>query len=356
MATVHVLRNKLGDTLVFTIGGKTLVTGEGDRRVAQTFPSPAAAAEHLERVISLRKRDGFSVAEVRELAAAPPPAGEPDALAGIVKLDAERRRMRVVLRGAKVPRGLSALLVERIARDTPRSVQIVCDPAAPGKELAAALRAAPQPSVEAFIFDTESQTLARQAANAFGDLSDVLRALPSVERVFVTGDLSLSPVDHAKLGALYLLGDPLKQALFDGLARCRFPELATLALALCSDRGPGPDAAVTGALQALDAPRLSTVQIDALADVTAALDALARGPLPPSWRVLCLGGLLDDEDALLATLKRRKKALSGLTSLGLPLEDCLTDDAIAKVKALMPNVVDSEELSEPLLPAIYEAW
>ncbi|MFT3764995.1 MAG: hypothetical protein QM820_05680 [Minicystis sp.] len=356
MATVHLLRHKRqpSDTLRLTIAGKLLITGEGDNRVEQGFPSSAAAAEHLERVLNLRRREGYDVVEVTEIADTSP-AAMPDPLAGVVKHDAARGRTVITFKGSKVPRGLCAKIAERLADDEPNRVQVICDPASPGRDFAAALAGKTLPSLRAFIFDTHFQTSTRQGENAFGDLAAILAAMPNVERAFTTGKLALSGATHANLRELYLLGDPIPRAVADGLGKCSFPALATLAVDLCSDTAPGPDAAFAAAIRALAAPRLSTVHVDSVEDVAAFLRALCAAPLPASWSSLSLGGMVHDEDELLATLKDHAEVLRPLETLGLPLGE-MSEESVEAATELLPSVVDEGDLPELLLPSVYDEW
>ncbi|APR86905.1 hypothetical protein A7982_12254 [Minicystis rosea] len=354
MATVHLLRHKRGDTLKLTIAGKLLVTGEGEGQIQQTFPSAAAAAEHLERVLNLRRREGYTVVEVTE-STAEAPFVPPDPLVSVLKHEAARGRTTITFRGAKVPRGLCTQIVARLAEDAPTSVQIICDHASPGRDFAAALEGKSLPSIRAFIFDTHFQTVTRQRENSIGDLGAVLAALPNVERVFASGKLVLSGVAHEALRELYLFGDPIPTDVARGLGRCRFPALETLAVSLCSDAGPGPDEAFAAAIRALAAPRLATLHLDALEDVTAFLRALAAEPLPPSWSSVSLGGSVADEDDLIATLKDHAERLRALRSLGLPLSDISEEGMEAATEAL-PAAEDEGELPEVLLPGTYGDW
>ncbi len=354
MAKVHVLRGKRGDTLLLTLAGKVLVTGEGPDAVEQTFPSPSAAAEHLERVLGLRRREGYVVAEVRE----PPaePASTSDPLASVIAQDPARRRATVTFQGAAVAPGLCARVFERIEKDAPRCVQVICDPASPGPAFAAAFAGRPLPSVEAFVFDTHFQTVTRQRDNACGDLATLLAALPSVTRVFATGKIVLTGTSHERLRELYLLGDPITAAAVHGLEACRFPALETLGLQLYSDAGIGAQGGVAALLPRLAAPLLRAVHVDAISDVTRFLKELTASPLPATWRTLRFRGQIDDEDELLAVLKLRGPRLGTVARLGLPLVDNLSEDAIAAARKLLRCVVDSGEVPEVLSPATYEDW
>lgn len=356
MATTHVLENKRGDRFVMTLSGKHLFTGEGDGRIEQSFPSAAAATEHLERVVSLRRRDGYAVTEVRELAGEVV-AKEADPLENVVKHDGERGRSAVTFRGAKVARGLCSKVVERLLGEAPSSVQLLCDHASPGDDFTAALRGKSLPSIEAFIFDTHFQPVTRQATNAFGDLAAVLGALPSATRVFVTGDVKLSRTKHDRVEELYLIGDPLKRATVESLGRCSFPALTTLGVRLRWDHEPDiDDRAVAAALRSLAAPGLVTLHVSSPGSATSLLRALTESPLPSSWSTLCIDGTIEDEDELLALLKERAPVLSALSALALSLGDAVSDEAGEKARRLVPGLAGRGEVSDPFLPATYTDW
>lgn len=356
MATTHVLENKRGDRFVMTLSGKHLFTGEGDGRIEQSFPSAAAATEHLDRVVSLRKRDGYAVTEVRELAGEVA-AKEADPLENVVKHDVERGRSAVTFRGAKVPRGLCSKVVERLLGDAPTCVHLLCDHASPGDDFTAALRGKALPSIEAFIFDTHFQPATRQATNAFGDLAAVLGALPAATRVFVTGDVKLSRTKHDRVEELYLIGDPLKRATVEALGRCSFPALTTLGVRLRWDHEVDvDDRAVAATLRGLVAPGLATVHVSSPGSATSLLRALTESPLPSSWSTLGIDGTIEDEDALLALLEERAPVLRTLSELVLSLGDEVSDDAGEKARALVPRLVARHEMVDPFLPATYADW
>lgn len=354
MATVHVLRhkNQHNDTIRLTLSGKLVITGEGEDRVEQRFSSPADAAEHLERVIGLRRREGYMIAEVIENAA----EVAPDPLLGVAKHDAASGRSTITFKGSKVSRGLPAQIVARLAADAPSSVQIICDPGSPGKSFAEALSGAALPSIKSFIFDTHFQTVTRQSQNSIGDLAAVLAALPSLERLFASGKLELSPTSHERLKELHLLGEPLRRDLVEGLGRSAFPALESLALDLSSESSSGPDRAAAAALRSLTAPNLRQVHVDGIRDLAAFLRDLTSGPLPPSWKELSLDGIVPDEDTLIAALKERADVLRPLAALGLPIGNELTDESIEEATALLPAIVDESELPELMLPEVYQGW
>ncbi len=350
MATVHILRGR--DTLKITISGPRLITGEGDSAIVQSFASEEAARSHLEMVLARRKRSGYTI-ESHVLSEEP---ALPDPLVGIVELDATRRNMRVTFKGQELPAGRCEAIVARVAEQQPRTLQILCDHASPGAALSSALAGVRLPSVRCFIFDTYFQTVTRQANNSPGDLAVVLEAMPELEAAFVTGDVLLRPLAHAKLRTLFLLGDPLPPRTLAGLGDSQLPALTTLGLTLCSDGEPPAEKGVAAALLRLGAPRLEYLDIEGIGDVTALLAALAERALPAAWATVRLDGSIDDEDALLAVLTARKAPLGKLKRLALPLADEVSVDAAEQGAALVKGLMDCDDLPGLLLPSTYEKW
>jgi hypothetical protein len=353
MATVYLLKSKHEAwKITLTLVGKKLITGEGESALVQSFPSPAAAKEHLEGLIERRKKEGYwldSATEVDDAAT----AHLTDPLAHCFEHDAAAARAKITFQGDKVPPRLCAQIVKRIESTAPYYVQLICDPASPGSAFSKALAGKALPSIKAFIFDTHFQTATRQRENSLGDLADILAALPNLERAFITGSSKLRKTRHSALRELYLLGDPLSPRAVEALGQCSFPALETLALSLCSDDAPGPESAALAALRSIDAQSLHTAHIDGLTDVTRFLDELASAPLPPSLSTLCLGGALEDEDELLRILKERAPALAQLSTLGLPLADDLPAYVEEQAKAILDAVTELDDLEEVFLPDTY---
>lgn len=334
--------------------GKRLIVGEGEDQIVQTFASDAAAAEHLQHMISRRRREGCRV-ETSEVGD-PSELAEADPLTGVLKWDPERRRATISLHRVEAAARMCEAALARMVQLQPTTLHVVCDPASPGAAFASALARAPLPSVERLILDTPFQTVTRQRLNGFGDLADALAGLPALTAAFLTGDLVLRPTAHATLRNLFLLGDPLPSGLVASLGKSRLPSLQSLGLMLARDAAPGPEPAAAAALASLQAPKLATLDVDGLADLTGFLSALSARPLPPSWTRLSLDGHVDDEDALLALLEARAPVLRALQVLGLPLTDALSEPGAARAQQLVPGLVDREELPDRMLPATYEEW
>lgn len=358
MATVYLLKNSYqGWYIKLTLVGRKLITGAGDDATVQTFPSPAAAKEHLENVIGRRKKDGYAVESATEIDDNDPAAAEAvDPLRGRLSIDPATKKAIITFKGDKISPRMCAQIVERLRAAAPSWVQIICDPQSPGDAFPKALDGKPLPSIKAFIFDTHFQTGTRQRENSLGDIAQTLSALPSLERAFFTGKITLRATQHSALRELYLLGDPLKAHALQGLGASSFPALDTLALRLCDDAAPGPEGAAIAAVRAINAPSLRALHIDGIMDVPRFLEDLTSEPLPASLSTLCLGGAVDDEDDLLRVLELRAPALAQLETLGLPLSDDLPDDTEERAEAIVGAVADLDDLDEMFLPDTYLAF
>jgi hypothetical protein len=333
--------------------GASLITGEGDNAAVQTFDDATDARNHLEYVASRLRRNGYAMSTaVEDMSAGSIERAE---LGDHAKWDPEHARLTVTFRSAALAPGLCPKLAGAAEGLRPISMHVQCDPGSPGVAFAEALLHRPLPSLQRFVFDTNFQTLARQRGNAIGDLTDVLSGLPNLESAFVSGEVLMRPAQHLKLRGLWLLGDPLLPSTVSAVGHSRFPALERLGLALRHETPSGADAAAVRALLRLDAPHLTIVEVEGVDDVAAFLAGLTEKPLPASWRHLWVNGIVE-EDALLAVLEQRAALLQGLESLVLPLGDELSSDGEARARALVPGLVDCEELDDPFLPSTYEAW
>lgn len=355
MATIYQLQGPSGHLLRVALAGPRVITGEGENRIIQEFPSPAAAREHIERAVRLHRREGYALLAVQE-ATDDEVLRAPDPLAERSRWEPGRRRLQVTFNRDEGIAELCDAVVARAIAAEARTLHLVCDPQSPAEALTDALAGRELPALEALILDTHFQTVTRQATNAFGDLAHVLRAMPNLTRLFATGDLVLSPARHDRLRELYLLGDPLDPALLEGLGASHLQALDTLGITLASDEGPADPAPLLRALASLRAPRLRALELQGLQDLAGVLTALAAAPLPPSWRRLVLDGSIRDEDALLRALRATAPRLGALEALGLPLGDDLSADGDEAARAILPILGDREELGTLLLPAVYDAW
>jgi len=329
--------------VVFTLTGKRLVTND----VEQSFPTAAAAREHLDHVLSLRRREGYTVGSVATVDANVA-AEAPDNLLAVEVGD----RWQVTFKGdGSVSPARCRKVVERLERDAPRAVQVVCDLGSPSA-WSKAIAGRTLPSIVAFVFDTPAQTQAQQAENSIGDLTATLAACPSLERLFASGNLLLTRCSHPALRELHLLGDPLLPATLAALGASTFPALERLVLSLAADADPAPDRAAALALTALTAPRLRELHVDGLDDVPRFLATLARARLPA--RVLSVSGSVD-EAQLWPVLEQHAAFLRSFEVLALPLAE-LSSAAVATLRAQLPKVGDSRTRAHLTRPAAYAGW
>ncbi len=337
--------------LVIILWGRRIITGE----VVQEFPSGGAAHDHFERVLSIRKKEGYVVTNEEEIdPEAADLASQPKDPVDVVS---SVGKWTVTFKGKKdIEQPVCDRLTKRLLDDVPNRVQLICDMASPGAAWEYAILGKSVRSVGAFIFDTHFQTQTRQAANSIGDISASIKAFPNLVHLFATGELDMTPVSHPHLEDLFLLADPMSPTLLKNLGSSEFPNLNRLAISLASDDGPGPDKQAVEGVLALNAPSLTEVHLDSLENIAKALKGLCAKGLPPSWRTLVLGGAIEDEDELLAVLKSCAKHLKKLDVLAMPLADEVSSEADEKARELLANLTDSEEHGTIFLPATYEDW
>jgi predicted DNA-binding WGR domain protein len=352
VATRYTLNATGRPPMVLTHAGTRLVTNA----TVQSFPSVAAAKEHLERVLGLRRKDGYAVAEVAEVA-----DDSEDAVAADDQFEVNPNkdgRWLVTFRGKRViAAGQCEKILDRIARDAPRVLHIACDLASPGAQWTNAIAGRRLASVDALVFDTDFQSQTRQSVNSLGDLAATLDAMPSLTRMFVTGGSLLSRASHPALRELHLLGDPLSPALLSALGAAELPGLERLVLSLVHEAAPGDDvaAAAAAAVRAVRAPRLREVHVSGVVEVAAFLAALAAAARAVPWKVLSVSGTTEDAP-MLAAIDAHAAWLSRLDAIGLPLVDELSSEAEEQVRARLPQVRDIEDWHPLFLPSAYKDW
>ncbi|MDC0715381.1 hypothetical protein [Nannocystis bainbridge] len=351
MATEHLLTRGY-DTIRIVHDGCDLVTGEGEDSVVQSFDDDLEARSHLDYVLKRMRREGYAVNSKHVVL----DQGQRDAGEGLFEWDAEHHRLRCVFTDDHGVRVRCKVLAQAVDARSAVSLHVVCDPANPGDELTDALSEQPLPRVRSFIFDAPFQTITRQRDNSPGRLDHILRSLPALESAYVAGAPELESCHHARLKHLHLLGDPLPAEVLDGLAGCEFPALERLVLCLSRDDEPAPVEDIVLALRALRAPALQHVYLSGSDDLVALLDALGAAPLPPSWTILSVEGVLRDEDDLIEVLRARADVFGRLGRLALPLVDDLSDEAATRAAELVPRVLDCDELPDQVLPSVYEEW
>lgn len=359
-ATRTLLRDARGNELILTLQGASVMIGEGKSRVVQTLDSADDAKDHCERVINLRRKQGFNLIDSTQVAAVSvEPPSEAFAVDGF---DGELRtassRTTITFKGPPDRPVLVATckaLIDRIARDAPRSVQLICDFGIPGRSWEHALAAMRLESIEGFIFDTHFQTQTRQRNNSIGNLAAMFDACPNLRQLFATGDLALRPTRHRALQALHLNGDPLSPAVIKALGASQFPALERLVVSHASDNGKADDAVTLEALLALRAPKLREVHLSSVTNVPKFVEMLADRGIPASWKILSLAGTWDGAygaDEIRPALEKHLPALKALQALGLTLHD----DELAELRATLPFVHSQSEWSELFLPKTYDTW
>lgn len=354
------LADRDGDPLIIRLQEKLVIIEEGSKRTAQTLDSYAAAKEHFERIVMLRKKSGATVLRTEEGVEEnipPPDIVDSPEFEGEIELTEGRWTLTFLGEPeAKIPMEVTRALVRRIAAAAPRLVHIICDFASPKQAWAKALVDVQLPSLESFVFDTHFQTQTRQSENSIGDLAAVLRACPNLQNFFATGKLTMSPVVHHQLCALHLLGTPLTAALAKGLGGCSFPALDRLILSLDAEVAPAAPEAALAALRTLAAPRLRELHVAGVEDAPKFLDHLLAQGLPPSLQLLSLCGSWRgayDVDDIRPVLTRHADKLPTLAALGLVLAD---DSEVAAAHELWPCVYDGRKSQELFLPAVYQSW
>lgn len=326
--------------VVIVLAGTKLVYNS----ISQDFASIADAKEHLERVMNIRRREGYVLSSTERV-----PTAELQRLEEEVEDENEWRvkiwrtgdRFTVTFKDDVTAEDCSKL-VSRLERASPRFFQILCEGGIPGSHWEKAIAGRSLPSIRSFVFDTHFLTTSQQRDNHIGDLAVTLAALPKVERVQASGKSTLSPCTHDTLVDLHLLGEPLPNAAWTGLAGCRFPALERLVLHP-GDRNAHAEDGAAAAVLGLQAPNLRELHFDFLTDVDTLLERLLGAGLPASIRVLSVMGSLD-EDRLLALLQAHSSRLAQLEKLGLPLAEELTEDGEDAACQLLPNLRDTSEI------------
>ena len=347
--------------LVFFLDRNRLVSPT----IVQDFKDAKEAAAHLERVLQVRKKAGWVVKATETVAnsvvekaidaldAQPENTGAPKKRKKKAGLEIEMGEERCTVTFTEPKIELSELF-SRIKRERPTSVHLRCDPVTPGEGWAKEVSGQRFSSVEALIFDTEFQTPIRQARFSLGDLAKTFAAFPSLQRAFFSGASPLSTCRHDLLRELTLLGDPLdNQSQLAGLSRSHFPVLERLVLGLCVEAEPIDGQVVAAAIAKADAPALSRVTVTGLTNLAPTLEALITAF--SDLKLLSLSGSVD-EDALLSCAKTHVARLRNIDTLALSCEDELSTEAMAQLRALLPNLRDTTELASPTLPEVYKAW
>jgi hypothetical protein len=267
-----------------------------------------------------------------------------------LKFDAARKHVTAEFRAPPTIEALEAISA-RLRKDEVRCVHAMVsigwkDPQALNwddprhvSQLAKALN----PSLEAFIFDSPSDTVERQSYNTLGDIGDVLDACPRLQRAFITGCSSMRKTRHEHIRELHLIGNPLDPSVMAALAASTFPALERLVLL---QQGL-ESVSLARCLRSIDAQRLSHVCIDGV-PVFEFLPIIGTAPLP--WTLCLSDPCLDEMDELLVVLAKHAALRSGKLQL---CADKLFDDEIAHLAELGVAVVDWRDI---FLPQAYASW
>ncbi len=354
MPTTVLLSDDMGRPWRITLCGASVITGEGTSRVVQELGDDEQAREHFERVLMRRRRDRYTLVEVKEIDDSDPLL-EIDPLGDRARWEPERGCLTVTFKDT-ADRALCEVVIERANKLGARVLHLLCDSASPGDAFPDALLSVTLETVEVLILDTYWQSLARQRRNYFGDLAEIFEAMPNLDRCFISGAIKATPFAHSRLRELYLLGDPLPEVTVAALAESQLPALEFLGLKLAGEDEPAEGTTVCEGLAGLYAPKLGEVMIEGLADIVGVLGSDALEGLLRDGSVLSLGGEIDDEDALHAVLRLRKVGLHRLSELALPLADTLSTDGDATAREIINTLVDTDEYPRTMEPTTYLEW
>lgn len=334
-----------------------IVKGGSDART-QKFPSHKEAKEHVERLILIRRREGCLLVETREVEdmSTDEELGSSEDEASVrAEFDQARSRTTLTFTGPaptevseeswlkRLSEATLAQVRSRMHRDMPRSVQVRCDWATPGAQLAKMLH----PELEALILDTPSDTVERQSWNSAGDIAEILDVCSSLQRAFFIGSSTMSATRHDQLRELHLIGNPLKPAVLEALGGSEFPALETLAI----DPGTADETSnqpLIKALRSIQAPRLSQVYIYGVPMVEF-LTAIGEAPIP--WSLCYCAHFEDDIEGLLEALDK----LPALRECGLTLDlnEIPFESEIAQLQA---KGAAFEDINWRFRPEAYKQW
>ncbi|MFK8003116.1 MAG: hypothetical protein AB8H86_26335 [Polyangiales bacterium] len=197
-------------------------------------------------------------------------------------------------------------------------------------------------------FDTQWESLSEQQEHSLGDLSLTLASVPKVERMFISGGITTSPLSHANLRELYLLGDPLHASVLDALGRSTLPALQKLVLCVRQEGVAEDDALILKALRGLDAPALSVVCLYGTSEAIKTAAQLANEN--PSVRALAVDGPITDGQ-LESLTEAELGPLSTLAYLEFAFEGFepppVISERVPRLHTLNPNRI---------LPTEYQSW
>lgn len=233
---------------------------------------------------------------------------------GGIRIDSSVGRLRAGFVGEV---NSCADLIKRIAAEAPRRLELLFAPSSPGELWSAACIGRTLPSVTSLVVPS---------SGSFGQLADVLAALPSLDRAFVVGELVLEPLEHPSLRELHLESDTLPLTFAKSLASCHFAALERCALTF-KRISTASLLKLVEALAMVNAPNLRTVHFgglrgpDQIRDVTS---YLSERRAPFAWELASFNGALGGEDQWLDVVDSIKPP--GTLKIALPLLDMLGSD------------------------------
>ena len=324
--------------VTFVLSGRTLVTKEGGTLIPhwREFASAEAAQAHLGDVIRARKQVGYILVETREVEEEIAPEKLGSDLT--IVFDVARCRMTAVFHESPSAETLDTMAA-RLRKHEPRCLRIM--PPFAGwswSQLAKSLL----PSLEAFIFDSES--ISRQSSNTLGDISDVLEACPRLKRAFICGCSTMRKTRHEHLREMCLLGNPLDPSVMIALVASQLPALEKLVLFQENCEFRAVD--LVQCLRSIEAPRLSQVYVHGVS-VLDMLTAAGTAALP--WNLCIIDSGFDDVDGLLEILKEHDALRSGKLRLD---SDKFFNSEVAQLKEMGVIV---ENMNDAVFGA-YSGW
>jgi hypothetical protein len=215
MATVLLLQHREDadrfPPVRLTLTGATVVTdiGGGPQNTSiQALPSREAAQEHLERVLRLRREEGYRVVESGEIAD-DEVEPIPDPIGRFFRYEAARRRAKVNFEEGPISPEELAEVVVRIEAAAPACVYLLGEEGEiPGGLLGTVLAGKVLPSVKALVFSVYAD-VKRNRPPPVDDLADFFAALPNLERADAAGRFALREARHGALVELRMEGEPL---------------------------------------------------------------------------------------------------------------------------------------------------
>lgn len=343
MPVAYYLQPPVPDTTIllpvtFVLSDRTLVKkGESLIPDCKEFASAEAARAHLDDRIRAYTQAGYTLVETREVGEEIAPEHIGSDLTIVV--DAAEKRMTAVFHRLPSAEMLDTMAA-RLRKHEPRCL-CVMPPFSDVWSCSRLAKALP-PSLEAFIFDSESVSRGRDSS--LGDISDVLEACPRLTHACIKGGSTMRKTRHEHLRELHLLGSPLHPSVMMALVASQFPALEKLVLYQEWHDFRAADPA--GILRSIAAPRLRHVHVDGV-PVLEFLTAIGTQPLP--WTLYVTAVCFDDLAGLFEVLKEYDALRSGKLQL---CADSFFDSEIAQLKEMGVIV---EVFRDPL-PVPYSGW